>query len=477
MRTRKAERERERERDRERHARRCKMATLSLAALALCTPGLASLAPPRPVLARPHTGRTQVGMLSLQTGSHPKPPPGSPQAIDPRQAIWLQQNGYVWDGKAWGRGDAAAARAGRAFLRSGKRFARFVDVTDKPASPPSALAAAKKLEELLVSARAEALESSSPSLADELSAALARSAASPAFPLAWLGLQLCVVCSLGFGLPIDWAEQARLAASPETLLLSFSAGVVVAASRSLARAQLPPGVEESTGMAERLLADALDGGHALPAPAHVRFGPDSRFNLLGLTKWRMMAIGLEGLAAVSATLLMHALLQHALVGAMSPDATCSDVFAHAEVLGRNGALGATAAAAAAAVFASLPAAIRALSNEAAYQGDGLAAELDAARRARTRATAIFSAQPPAEGSVVTAADSLRTLADAWLVKFGGSPDKTATAAQFERAILGLGASLACAAAFQISGGALVAPLVARVVGAFDTYALRSFFFC
>ncbi|KAJ1624107.1 hypothetical protein T492DRAFT_1049919 [Pavlovales sp. CCMP2436] len=290
------------------------MATLSLAALALCTPGLASLAPPRPVLARPHTGRTQ---------------PGSPQAIDPRQAIWLQQNGYVWDGKAWGRGDAAAARAGRAFLRSGKRL-------------------------------------------------------------------------------------ARLAASPETLLLSFSAGVVVAASRSLARAQLPPGVEESTGMAERLLADALDGGHALPAPAHVRFGPDSRFNLLGLTNTsHMMAIGLEGLAAVSATLLMHALLQHALVGAMSPDATCSDVFAHAEVLGRNGALGATAAAAAAAVFASLPAAIRALSNEAAYQGDGLAAELDAARRARTRATAIFSAQ-------------------------------------FERAILGLGASLACAAAFQIS---------------------------
>lgn len=423
----------------------------------------------------------------------PKPPsrvrtPAKPTALagppprqqpDERQAKLMQEMGFKWDGKRWGRGgDPSSRERARASCRSGNRFARLVDAAGEPAAGhAAAIAGIQRFETLLQAAREGALQSSE--------AARARSTrikdlvVHPLAPAAYIAAQLAVICILftalhgGFGAlgaPAVPGDDSALAialgsglqgiqtelerATPGAIGIGLAFGALAALCRSVARAAMP-GVEEPDGALERLLADGLEGAHALPTPTHIRFES---------TEWRARALAFELLAGVAVSLALQAGAQaaclegvaNALAWRLVDAASGSDFGQQAALIGP----------AAAALLVSLPAGVRAALH-AAPPHDGIPAECTAATRAKRGAESYFSMCPPLEGEPGDAAATLSALADGWLAKFDKAPG--APPPQVVQAAGALGASLCYALAWQLASGALLAPVLARAVAAASTY--------
>lgn len=361
----------------------------------------------------------------------------------------MESMGYVWNGKSWGRGNP---KANKAFARSGNRFVRFVDAaeTSEPATSPAAVAAAKRLGEVLQTAREEALPYTDTEQARDRDWK-SLLAAAPAVWVAGQALAFLTLCSLG-GLDLSY-ELDRC--SPLSIGVGVLAGFAVAECRARSR-RLQPGVEESDGAIERIVADSTDGNFALPAPAHVRASSDT---------WIALALAAELIAALNVTLALNAVAQLYLIRATSGalvwrlvDLTSgTPLNEYIALLGAGGA----------AVAVSLPSFLRA-AQRAADPLDGAIAECEAAERAKRGAGAYFNMRPPKDADANQAAGALVALADGWVEKFGGVGEEP----WWKEPMFAFGGSLACAAAWQISGGTVVVPFVARAVGVVDTYVVR-----
>ncbi|KAG8458412.1 hypothetical protein KFE25_004553 [Diacronema lutheri] len=427
--------------------------SLVAVAVVVTAPGISNPAPqrPKPPSAAP---RRAAEPAAPRAGPPPRQQP------DERQAAALRAMGYAWDGKRWGRGDLTSRERARASARSGNRFARLVD-GDASAHAPSrsaaALAAVSRFEALLQAAREGALSSNEASRAANLR--VKELVAHPLAPAGWLCAQLGTIGALANAAGVDVAAELARGATPLALGAGVVAGGAVAACRAAGRA-VQPGVEEPDGALERLLADAAEGAHALPTPAHFRFESAG---------WRARALGAELVAAVTATLALQACVQAACLGTGVANALAwrlvdasdgSELAQHAALLGP----------AAAALLAALPAAARGALH-AAPPLDGIDAECAAAARAKRGAASYFSMCPPRDGGEPDdAAAALCALADGWLSKF--ERPAAASPAVGAQAASAFGASLACALAWQLSGGALAAPFLARAIAALDAYALR-----
>ena len=427
------------------------LALQQLALLPLPAHGLAS-SPERPPRQSPPPP-PQADPPPNPDGAVRPPPPR--QRPDERQAAMMEKMGYVWDGTRWYRGDERAYRIGKAGVRSGNRFARFVQASGAPASSPAALAAARRLEEVLQGAREEATPERS-GAARALDRDAKNALSHPASPPLWYAAQLCLLAGASAALGIDWDLELGRALDPLTWEAGAAAGLAVAECRRRARG-CRPGVEEGTGRVERMLADGAVGGVALPSPTHVRGE--------GGVAWTAFALGGELLADATSAVWIHTGVQAAILTEANRSlvwrlvASTSDL-----VVGQYVAVVGAAAAAVAVALPPLAAAMR----EAAGSGDGAVAEIQAAARAGRGAAAYFNMVPAVEADAGDAAEALRALSEAWTDKFGNDVD----GAEWKLPVYTFAGSLASALAWQLSGGAVAAPLLARAIGSLDTYVLR-----
>jgi len=374
--------------------------------------------------------------------------------------IMLKKMGYTWNGKSWVRGDVDAYKAQRAVARSSNRFVRFVNSENQPASTFAALAACKRLEEVLTKARTKVLSQSKEQLARDRDYKnfLQKKQA----PFVWLAVQVASLVALSqvsLMLPsgivaIDWSTEFQQCTQEPLLILSLGvvAGGILATCRATSREMLP-GVEEPDGKLERILADAMDGNFALPAPNHIRYTSSN---------WKLFSTLGESIAAINVSILMNGLLQPALIRMSSDslvwrlvDATSdSPIGQYIAVVGAWGA----------AFLVALPAGLRAI-QVAAEPLDGIPAECDGALRAKQTAGAYFNMNQPKDADPIETTMAFQVLADGWIDKFDGVTDGAA----WKQPVLAYVGSLACAFSWQLSGGSLVAPCLARVIAAGLSY--------
>jgi hypothetical protein len=386
----------------------------------------------------------------------------------------LQKMGYTWNGKAWIRGDAKAYQEQRAVARSANRFIRFVDSKNQPASSLAALAATKRLNDVLEKARLEVLQRNSQELAQDRD--FKNFCQRKAAPFVWLGAEVLalvilslVSLELPFGgtLTIDWAaEWQHLVNQPlEIAVLGIVAGIVLTTCRATSR-QMLPGVEEPDGKLVRVLSDAMDGNFALPAPNHVRYSSRN---------WKLLCTLGESIAAVNISVLMNGLFQPLWIALLSSSSSSSD--------GTTGMFMDTTLDAPtlvdspliyllAAMGVALPAALRALQGSRS-PWDGIPAECQVGIRTKQTAGAYYNMNPPEKSrgteSSLEATRALESLVDGWTEKFGDDEYETII---WKQPLFSWVGSLACAMAWQLSGGSLAAPFLGRIVAAGGTYLIR-----
>jgi hypothetical protein len=101
--------------------------------------------------------------------------------------------------------------------------------------------------------------------------------------------------------------------------------------------------------------------------------------------------------------------------------------------------------------------------------DGIPAEVDAVARSNATIGAYFNMQNlPMETSAIQASHCFQKLADGWISKFGA----VSNGADWKQPLLAYLGSLVCAIAYVAAAGDVVAPILARVVAAGDTYLIR-----
>jgi hypothetical protein len=405
-----------------------------------------------------------VGGLSAPGPTPPPPPPR--QAPDERQAAMMKKMGYVWDGERWGRGNQEAYRQREASCRSGNRFIRFIDEDGTPATSDAALVATKRFGEVLQEAREKALPKTSDqqlAFARDWKNFLSR----PVYaPLAWISFQACTFVALSYVGGVDWSIEFERC-TPGSIGIGLLLGGIAAECRSRARTG-QPGVEEPDGALERLVADGMDGNFALPAPAHIRSNSIQNVKTRNqIKKWPALALSGELLAAINVSMCLNTILQPYFLR-MSSDAIVwklVDVTSSTPWLGQSVAL---VGAGGAALVVSLPAWARAVRHSRAPL-DGIPAECEAATRTNKGAIVYFNMCPPTQANALEAANALQVLASGWDTKFG---DMMRSSPPWQEPLFAFLGSFACACAWQISGGAIVAPFIARSVSSIDTYFIR-----
>lgn len=375
----------------------------------------------------------------------------------------LQKMGYTWNGKAWIRGNVEAYKAQRAVARSGNRFIRFINADGESTSPPEAVAASQRFQQAVQKARQEVMPSQSKEEVardrDFKNWLQKREA-----PIVWLGVQLAcfavlslVSIPLASGGPVSvhWnAEFQKFVQEPLLITsLGVTAGLVLTKCRESSR-MLLPGVEELDGKTERILADAMDGNFALPAPNHIRYSS---------TNWKLFVTLGEAISAINVSLVMNGVLQPLLIRWSSDtlvwrlvDAT-SNSFA-GQYIALVGAWGT-------ALIVALPAALRVRQALAGEPFDGIVSECQGVLRANQTAGAYFNMNTPKDADPIQTTRAFQVLVDGWMEAFDGVVD----GAQWKLSLLAYDGSLACAVAWQLSGGSLVAPCIARMLTAVVTY--------
>lgn len=249
---------------------------------------------------------------------------------------------------------------------------------------------------------------------------------------------------------------------------------------------LQPGLEPREGAFERKLVDATLGVIALPAPW------DWRANCL---LWKLGALLFESISAATSAALLHGIVQaHLLVpwldqmirGPANPLFLDSASFGQAfdaqniiPIQGLNN--GHEAASTIAVLTLAALATIFTAAQEPCPEIEGAAAEVAAATRTRTTARAYFSgvrlnrianlrsASSKARAAAANeAAEATREMAGAWEKKFTVPNDHMTR----ERVLLtGLSTGMA-AAAFELSGGHILAPVACATTVLIDRYVLR-----
>jgi hypothetical protein len=378
----------------------------------------------------------------------------------------MKNMGYVWDGERWGRGNQEAYRQREASCRSGNRFIRFIDEDGTPATSDAALVATKRFGEVLQEAREKALPKTSDqqlAFARDWKNFLSR----PVYaPLAWISFQACTFVALSYVGGVDWSIELERC-TPGSIGIGLLLGGIAAECRSRARTG-QPGVEEPDGALERLVADGMDGNFALPAPAHIRSNSIQNVKTRNqIKKWPALALSGELLAAINVSMCLNTILQPYFLR-MSSDAIVwklVDVTSSTPWLGQSVAL---VGAGGAALVVSLPAWARAVRHSRAPL-DGIPAECEAAKRTNKGAIVYFNMCPPTQANALEAANALQVLASGWDTKFG---DMMRSSPPWQEPLFAFLGSFACACAWQISGGAIVAPFLARSVSSIDTYFIR-----
>ena len=190
-----------------------------------------------------------------------------PPELDERQAAFMRQRGFQWNGKtrAWVKGDPA--RAQRLECRSGARVLRWDESLLSEQSRPCIRQVTLRFQQALREAREEALGAREEDrrIALQIKDKIAQSWA----PFAWLGVQLsCFAILLTIFPPIlQPPNQQELLDVP--LIVPLAIGAAFAPVLSILRRERwrrLPGVEDGDGALERLLVDAQLGSFALPAP-------------------------------------------------------------------------------------------------------------------------------------------------------------------------------------------------------------------
>ena len=371
----------------------------------------------------------------------------------------LKQMGYKWDGTKWFRGDKDTYVRGRASVKSGNRFARFVvdtsteATTMTPATSPAALAASRRLEEVLRAARKDAMPERSEST-KSLDRDIKNALCEPSAPPFWLSVQVIVLLVLSVISGTDWAKEIGNL-SLQTVAIGIAGGIVGAECRSISR-KCQPGVEEPTGRVERLLADGAIGSIALPEAQHVRYGNST---------WRALALGGEAIASTNVALLMNGIVQPAaltiankvFVWQLVKSTSNMDIGQYIAVSGAVGSI----------AIVALPSLIRALVRVSGPV-DGISAECEAASSAATTASAYYNMSPPRDADPIDAARCLSSLAEGWVDKFR----LASNGARYKYPIAVFVESAAYATTYYASGGSIVAPLLARLMGSIDTYTMR-----
>lgn len=400
--------------------------------------------------------------LTRDSNKSSSPPPSL--TPDERQAAVLKKMGYSWNGKSWVRGDSKSYNQQRASARSSNRFIRFVDEHNQPTATDAAVAGAKRLEEVLSNARQGVI------LRDGVDRSLDRDfknlCQKKRAPFVWVGVELLgftalsnIRIPLGSGLvSIDWPTEIQKGTEElcPSVFLGIMAGVLLSQCRASSR-QLLPGVEELDGKLVRILADAIDGNFALPAPNHVRYTS---------LNWKLFSALGEIIAAINITVLMNGLLQPALIRVSSSGGgvwklvSATSDYEIGQYIGLIGGIGS-------AFLVAIPAGLRVYTSIMSEKLDGIPAECDALLRGRKTAGAYFNMNPPKGGTdPLEATNSFILLADGWIQKFGDVPSNGAI---WKQPVLAYFGSLACAMVWQLSGGTLLAPFLARFVAAGSSY--------
>jgi hypothetical protein len=402
-----------------------------------------------------------VPVTSFSSEQQPPPPNRKP---DDRQAAMLKNMGYTWNGKAWVRGDAKAYQQQRAAARSSNRFIRFVNGQNQPASSQAAVAAAKRLEEVLSRARQDAMPRTQEAVArdrDYKNFCQQRQA-----PFLWVGaevLALIALCQVrvplanGAIVSAEWSrEWQHLIENPVSVVaIGVIAGVLLSQCRATSRS-LQPGVEEPDGKLTRVLGDTIaERSIALPAPNQIRYSNPN---------WRLVAFIGETIAAINVSVLMNGILQPVLIRTGS-DAFVWRTVGSADSTMTNALI--VAGAVGAALLTAMPAGFRA-AKSSGEPWDGIRAECEAVVRSKQTVGAYFNMNQRIAGDPLQATEAFQRLADGWLEKF----QSVSQEAEWKQPLLAFTGSLACAMAFQLSGGSLAAPFLARVVAAGDTYLVR-----
>ena len=371
----------------------------------------------------------------------------------------LKQMGYKWDGTKWFRGDKDTYVRGRASVKSGNRFARFVDEdtsaedTMTPATSPAALAASRRLEEVLRAARKDAMPKRSEST-KAFDRDVKNALCEPSAPPFWLSGQVMVLISLSLLSGTDWTIEIGTL-SPQTIAIGIAGGIAGAECRSISR-KCQPGVEEPTGSVERLLADGAIGSIALPEAHHIRYGNST---------WRALALGGETIASTNVALLMNGILQPAaltiankvFVWQLVKSTSNMDIGQYIAVSGAVGSI----------AIVALPSLIRALFRVTGPI-DGISAECEAASSAARSASAYYNMSPPRDADPIDAARCLSSLAEGWVDKFGFASN----GARHKYPIAAFVESAAYATTYYASGGSTIAPVLARLISSIDTYSVR-----
>lgn len=407
-------------------------------------------------------GTLAEAAFSQQQDKGNPPPPPRRQQPDERQEQMLRQMGYEWDGTKWFRGNKDAYVRGRASVKSANRFARFVAAADDdlsratgtmvPATSPAALAASRRLEEVLRAARKDALPERSDS-AKAFDRDIKNALSEPSALPFWLSVQVVVLLLLSVISGTDLARE--IGNLPQTMVIGAAGGIVAAECRSKSR-KCQPGIEEPTGRIERLLADGAIGSIALPEAHHVRYGNNT---------WKALALGGEALASTNVALLMNGIAQPAaliiankvFVWQLVKATSGQYIGQYVAVIGAVGSIG----------IVALPSLIRALIR-ASGPIDGISAECEAASSAARGAGAYYNMSPPREADARDCAECLRRIGEGWVDAFG----ETSNGARYEFPIAAFFESAAYATTYYASGGSVIAPILARLLTAIDTYAVR-----
>ena len=372
-----------------------------------------------------------------------------PPELDEQQAAFMKARGFVWNAKtrAWAKGDPE--RLKKLEVRSSSRYLRWEgDQAQLPEETITAIReATRRFEKELRDAREEALQESEE---DRRIALFVKNTFGDgiAVPL-WVAWQLilgaaCLAASDSGGAADPFAApSAGLGDAAAAVAAGLAAAPALAWLRRGRWAALP-GVEDGDGQLERLLVDARLGSYALPAPWEWRASERG---------WGLAAAAAEGLAGVSAALVVHGVAQARVVAALAPS-----VGGAAAAAGGVAAL--AAAAAGRALYFSEPAA------------DGLPAEAEAAAKLAERAESYYgmTAATAAEGTASVAAT--RALAAAWADRFGaaggGGEGRAAVAAASAAA-----SAAVAALAWELGGHSIAAPALAGLLVAVDAYVLRA----
>jgi hypothetical protein len=386
--------------------------------------------------------------FSSSNGSKPPPPPGR-LTPDERQAKMLEKMGYQWNGIKWVRGDADAYNRRKASARSSNRCIVFVDATKgEPTATPSAMLAAKRMNQVLLQARQKAIPSTAKSQTRDRD--FKNFVQKQEAPFLWILSEMFLFGALSYYGPIDWSREIQdPMENPLSILITGAiAGVVMSYCRATSRALLP-GTEELTGKLTRILADVSTekDAIALPAAAHIRYSNEG---------WKLYAFLGESLSAINIAILVNGILQPTLTRALQFD----NIAAFMEPTPSTMALAAT--------ITALPAYLIVLKSSS-LACDGIPAEVDAVARSNATIGAYFNMQNlPMETSAIQASHCFQKLADGWISKFGA----VSNGADWKQPLLAYLGSLVCAIAYVAAAGDVVAPILARVVAAGDTYLIR-----